>query len=224
MSRPCRKNVAGVEVKEASDRQGPVGQWDQQERGEQHRRQLWKVRRRSSRSSVVSRRDGPVRSKVHGKVNLHKIRHKVRINEYGSVRRRLWEQANISSVVQVRHLDFGNQSRRLLVAEPRVRRAAKEKECRALKVSCPRHNSTSSRNSGSPAARLPQRIRARVVGSQKAGKEDNQDKHHRQGNNNILAQSHQRLRNVKTPESLLFSKQNCRASVSGASPFEIATQ
>ena len=46
-----------------SDRQGPVEQVNQGPQGEQHSRQLQMVRRRSSRSSVVSRRDGPVRTK-----------------------------------------------------------------------------------------------------------------------------------------------------------------
>ena len=64
-------------------------------------------------------------------------------------------------------LDFVNRSRRLLVAEPRVRRAANEKECRALMVSRLRHNSTSSRSSGRKVARLPQPITARPTDSRK---------------------------------------------------------
>jgi hypothetical protein len=69
-----------AEVKEASDRLGPAGQEDQQEQGEQHRRQLSRVRRRASRSSVVSQSDDRVRSKIHGKVSLHKIRRRGRTN------------------------------------------------------------------------------------------------------------------------------------------------
>ena len=108
----------------------------------------------------------------------------------------------------VRQLEFGNRSRRQLVLEPRVRRAAKEKECRALMVSPVdrpevvqrlaqlsvrtdrrnlRHNSTSRRSSSSPVARLPRPITARHKDSQKAGSRDNQKKRHRHGHNNFGA-------------------------------------
>ena len=108
----------------------------------------------------------------------------------GSERRRLLAQLNISSVAEVRHLDFINRSRRLLVAEPRVRRAAKEKECRALMVSRLRHNSTRSRrrsSSSSTVARLPQPITARATGNRKVETRDNQRKRHRHGRNNFGA-------------------------------------
>jgi hypothetical protein len=108
----------------------------------------------------------------------------------GSERRRLLAQLNMSSVAEVRHLDFINRSRRLLVAEPRVRRAAKEKECRALMVSRLRHNSTRSRRrrrSSSTVARLPQPITARRKDSRKAGRRDHQKKRLRQGRVNFGA-------------------------------------
>jgi len=106
----------------------------------------------------------------------------------GSERRRLLAQLNISSVAEVRHLDFINRSRRLLVAEPRVRRAAKEKEIRALMVSRLRHNSTRSRRrSSSTVAHLPQPITARATGNRKVETRDNQRKRHRHGRNNFGA-------------------------------------
>jgi hypothetical protein len=107
----------------------------------------------------------------------------------GSERRRLLAQLNMSSVAEVRHLDFINRSRRLLVAEPRVRRAAKEKECRALTVSRLRHNNTRSRrrSSSSTVARLPQPITARRKDSRKAGRRDHQKKRLRQGRVNFGA-------------------------------------
>jgi len=114
------------------------------------------------------------------------LRRRVPTNVSGSARRRLLAQVKVSSVVEVGRLDSVNRSRRLLVAEPRVRRAAKEKECRALMVSRLRH-STSSRSSGSPVARLPQPITARHKDSQKAGRRDNQKKRHRHGHNNFGA-------------------------------------
>ena len=111
-------------------------------------------------------------------------------NLYGSARRRLLAQLNMSNVAEVRHLDFVNRSRRLLVAEPQVRRAAKEKECRALMVSRLRHNSTRSRSrrsSSSKVARLPQPITARATGSRKVETRNNQKKRHRHGHNNFGA-------------------------------------
>ena len=77
------------------------------------------------------------------------------MNVYGSARRRLWPQVNTGNAAAVRRLDFINRLPRHPVAERRVRRAAKEKECRALMVSRLRHNSTSSRSSGRKVARLP---------------------------------------------------------------------
>ena len=146
---------------------------------------------------VARRHDNEVRGKVRGKVI--RIRHRVTMNVYGSARRRLWPQVNTGNAEPVRHLDFGNRSRRLLVAEPRVRRAAKEKERRALMVSRLRHNSTrssrrrrrssssSSSSSGSKGARLPQPITARATGSRKVETRNNQKKRHRHGRNNFGA-------------------------------------
>ena len=126
-----------------------------------------------------------MRGKVRGKVN--RIRRRVTMNVYGSARRRLWARLNISNEEPLRHLEFGNRSRRLLVAEPRVRRAAKEKKRRALMVSRLRHNSTTSSSSGSKVARLPQPITARATGNRKVETRNNQKKRHRHGRNNFGA-------------------------------------
>jgi hypothetical protein len=104
-----------------------------------------------------------------------------------SARLHLWAQLNVSNVELVRQPEFGNRSPRLLVAEPRMRRASKEKECRALLVSSLLHNSPSSRSSASKVARLPQSITARHKDSQKAGSRDNQRKRHRHGHNDFGA-------------------------------------
>ena len=146
-----------------------------------------RAHRRASRSSVVSQLDGPVRSKVHGKVSLHKIRHRVRINRYSSARRRPWERVNAGNLAEVHNQDRVSRSRLRPVEDRRMKRAANEKECRGLVVSRLRHNSNSVRNSSSKGARLVQWIRNRVAGSRKADNEDNRDKRHRQGSNNILA-------------------------------------
>ena len=102
---------------------------------------------------VASQRDDQVRSQIPRKVTSPR---QGPMNVSGSARRRLLAQVNMSNVAEVRHLEFGNRSRRLPVAEPRVRRAANEKECRALMVSRLRHNSTSKpqprQHGGAPAS------------------------------------------------------------------------
>jgi hypothetical protein len=100
---------------------------------------------------------------------------------------RQWAQGKASAAAELGHLDFGNRSRRLLVAEPPVRRAANGKGRRALMASRLRRNSASSRSSDSKVARLPQPITARHKDSRKAGKIDNQKKRHSHGHNNFGA-------------------------------------
>jgi hypothetical protein len=137
-----------------------------------------------------SQRDDQLSSQIPHVVGQDRFRRRVKredLSVSGSARRHLWAQLNVSNGEPVRHLDFGNRSRRLLVAEPRVRRAAKGKECRALMVSRLRHNSASSRSSGRKVARLPQPITARGAGSRKVETRSNQKKRHGQGRNNFGA-------------------------------------
>ena len=139
---------------------------------------------------VASQRDDQVRSQIPRMVEQDRLRRRVTREDSSvsaSARRHLWAQLNISNVEPVRHLDFGNRSRRLLVVEPRVRRAPKEKECRALMVSRLRHNSTSSPRSGSPVARLPQPITARHKDSRKVGNKKHKNQHPSRGLNNFGA-------------------------------------
>ena len=137
---------------------------------------------RRNQNMVARQQDNEARSKLQGKVN--RIRHRVTINVYDSARRRLWPQVNTGNAAVVSRLDFGNRSRRLLAAEPRVRRAANEKKCRALTLSRLRHNSTSSRSTAAPR---PQPITARDKGNRKVERRDNQKKRHRHGRNNFGA-------------------------------------
>lgn len=106
-----------------------------------------------------------------------------------SARRLQWAQGKASAAAELGHLDFGNRSRRPLVAESPVRRAANEKGRRALMASRLRRNSASSRSSdsNSKVARLPQPITARDKDSRKAERLDNQKKRHRHGHNNFGA-------------------------------------
>ena len=160
------------------------------EQREQHRGQLSRVHRRSNTNMVASQRDDQVGSQIPRMAGQDRLRRRVTredLSVNGSARRHLWAQLNISNVEPVRHLDFGNRSRRLLVADPRVRRAAKGKECRALMVSRLRHNSTSSRSSGRKVARLPQPIKARPTGSRKVENKKQKNQHPCRGHNSFGA-------------------------------------
>jgi hypothetical protein len=176
--RPLRLNAAAAELDKARDLPSPA----LPEQQEQHRGQVSRVHRRSSRNMVASQRDDLVRSQIPRVVGQDRLRPRVTredLSVSGSARRHLWAQLNISNVEPVRHPDFGNRSRRLL--------APNEKECRALTLSRLRHSSTSSRSSGRKVARLPQLITARATDSRKAETRDNQKKRHRHGRNNFGA-------------------------------------
>jgi hypothetical protein len=191
-------NAAEAELDKARDLRCP----GRPEQRDQHRGQLSKAQRRSSNNAIISQCDDQLSSQIPRTVAQGRLRRRVRINAYDSARRRLWAQLNISSVETVRHLDCGNRSRQLLVAQPRVNRETNEKECRALMVSLLHRSSTSRHSSGSKVARLPQRISVKPTGSRKLER-GNQKKRHRHIRNNF-AQQHQRLREVKTPEPFFF--------------------
>ena len=179
-------NAAEPELDKARDLPNPA----RPEQREQHRGQVSRVHRRNSHNMVASQCDDQVRRQIPRMVGQDRLRRRVTMEDLsvsGSARRHLWAQLNISNVEPVRHLDFANRCPRLLVVEPRVRGAAKGKECRALMVSRLRHNSASSRSSGRKVVRLPQRIKARPKDSRKAGGRGNQKKRHSHGHNNFGA-------------------------------------
>jgi hypothetical protein len=179
-------NAAEPELDKARDLPSPA----LPEQQEQHRGQLSRVHRRNSKNLVASQRDDQVRSQSPRMVGQDRFRRRVTredLSVSGSERRHLWAQLNVSNVEPMRHPDFGNRSRRLLVAEPRVKRAPNEKECRARTLSHLRHNSTSRRSASSKVARLPQPIAARARDSRKAETRGNQKKRHRHGRNNFGA-------------------------------------
>jgi hypothetical protein len=137
-----------------------------------------------------SQRDDQLSSQIPHVVGQDRFRRRVTrgdLSVSGSARRPLKAQLNASNVEPVRHLDFGNRSPRLLVADPRVKRAPNKKECRALTLSRLRHNSTSSRSSGRKVARLPRPITAKATDSPKVDRRGNQKKRHGQGRNNFGA-------------------------------------
>jgi len=184
-------NAAEPELDKARDLPSPA----LPEQQEQHRGQLSRVHRRNSNNLVDSQRDDQVRSQSPRRVGQDRFRRRVTredLSVSGSERRHLWAQLNVSNVELVRQPEFGNRSRRLLVAEPRMRRAPNGKECRALMVSRLRHNSrcrASSRSSGRKVARprLLQPITATHKDSRKAETRSNQKKRHRHGRNNFGA-------------------------------------
>ena len=193
-------NAAEAELNKARDLPSPA----LPEQQEQHRGQLSRVHRRNSKNLVASQRDDQVRSQIPRVVGQDRFRRRVTredLSVSGSARRHLWAQLNISNVEPVRHPDFGNRSRRFRVAEPRMKRAPNEKECRALTLSRLRHDSTSRRSASSKVARLPQPIAARATDSRKAETRSNQKKRHRHGRNNFGAIT-PAAPDEKTPEPL----------------------
>jgi hypothetical protein len=179
-------NAAEPELDKARNLPSPA----RPEQREQHRGQLSRVRRRSNKNMVANQRDDQVVSQIPRMAGQDRVRRRVTredLSVNGSVRRHLWAQLNISNVEPVRHLDFANRCPRLLVAEPRVRRAAKGKECRTLMVSRHRHNSASSRSSGRKVARLPQPIKARPTGSRQVENKKQKNQHPCRGHNSFGA-------------------------------------
>ena len=159
----------------------------QPEPREQHRRQLSRVHRRGSKSVVASQRDDQGRSQVPGRVGQDRFRRGVtreNLSVSGSARRRLLAQLNTGSLAAVHRPDFINRSRLRLVEDLRMKRAANEKEGRALTLSRRRPSTSPSNNE---AARLRQPITARDTGRGKVERRDNQKKRHRQVSNNFGA-------------------------------------
>jgi hypothetical protein len=186
-------NAAEAGVNKASPRQSLVEQVAQPEQRERHRRQLSRVHRRSSKSVGASQRDDHERNQVPGRVEQGRLRRRVtseNLSVSGSARRRLLAQLNTGNLEAVHRLEFISRSRLPLVEDLRMKRAANEKECRALTPSRHRPSTSSNNNSSSSsneAARLPQPITARDTGSRKVERRNNQKKRHRQISNNFGA-------------------------------------
>lgn len=106
--RPRRLSPVEAGANKASDLQNRVEQVDQPDQPEQpglRRHQVSRVHRRGSRSVVASQRDDPARSNVHGKVSLHKIHRRVRINQYGLARRHRWVRRSRANLAEVHNQD-----------------------------------------------------------------------------------------------------------------------
>jgi hypothetical protein len=189
--RLCRLNAKEAVADQANDRQSLVQLEVELEQREQHRRHVWRAYRRSSKKVVASQRDDQVKSKVHGKMSLDRIRHRVTINAYGSGRRRLWARLNKDNLAEVHRPDFISRSRVRLVANKRIKRASNKKECSALTLSLRRRSASSRRcrnNNNNEAAHLAQLSadKHKGRGSRKVGR-GNQKKRHRQGRDNFVA-------------------------------------
>jgi len=183
-----RLNAAKAGADKASARRSLVEQVAQPEQREQHRRQLSKVHR-SSKSVVASQRDDQGRSQVPGRVEQDRFRRRVtseNLSVSGSAHRRLLAQLNTDNMTEVHRPDFVSRSRLRLVEDLRMKRAANEKEGRALTLSR-RRPSISPSSSSNEAARLHQPITARDRGNRKVERRDNQKKRHLQVSNNFVA-------------------------------------
>ena len=182
MFRPHCKSAAEAEVRQASDPKASVEQANRADERGQHRRQGWRMNRPSNKNSVANRRDDPV-SEIQRAVSQNRRRRRASSKDLrvsGSARRHPWEQVGTGNPEEVHRLDLVSRSRLVPGRDMRMRRAPNEKECRAL--------TASHRNSNnSEAARLPQRIAVRDVGSRKVDVKDNPDKRRRQGSNNLGA-------------------------------------
>lgn len=142
---------------------------------------------------VASQRADQGRSQVPGRVGQGRFRRRVtseNLSVSGSARRRLLAQLNTDNMTEFHRPDFIRRSRLRLVEDLRMKRAANEKECRALTLNR-RHPSSSTssnnNNNSNEAARLPQPITASDRVSRKVGRRGNQKKRHRQGSNNFVA-------------------------------------
>jgi hypothetical protein len=173
------------------------------------------VRRRSSRSRVVSQRDGPVRSQTPRVVDQNKLRRRAtskHLSLCGSARPRLWEWVNVDNLAEGRHLDFVNRSRRLPVADLQVKHAVKERERRVLMVSRNSSRSRSGSNSrrgSNAAAHLAQPSVGRGSSSKKVGRREHRKKRHPRGRINFEAIT-PAAPERETPEPLLFVHANLR--------------
>jgi hypothetical protein len=91
-SRRRRLNAAEAGANKASDLPSLVERVVRPEQREQHRRQLLRVRRRSSKSVIAGQRDDQVSSQVQRKVSQDRFRPRVRsdnLSVSGSARPRL---------------------------------------------------------------------------------------------------------------------------------------
>ena len=138
---------------------------------------------------VASQRADHGRSQVPGRVGQDRFRRRVtreNLSVSGSARRRLLAQLNTDNMMEVHRPEFISRSRLRLVEDLRMKRAASEKERRALTLSRRRPSTSSSSNNSNEAARLLQPITARDTGSRKVERRNNQKKRHRQVSNNFV--------------------------------------
>jgi len=141
---------------------------------------------------VANQRDDQERSQVPDRVGQDRFRRRVpseNLSVSGSARRRLLAQLITGNMAAVHRPDFINRLRLRLVEDLRMKRAANEKECRALTLSRRRPSTSASKssNNSNEASRLPQPITARDMDSRKVERRDNQKKRHRQVSNNFVA-------------------------------------
>jgi len=171
-------NAAKVEANLGRDHQSRVRQGGKLERRELSRPLSYKARRRSH-NLLGLRGEDWASNQVPDRVGQSKMCRRVaseHLSVNDSARLHLKAQVNTSSVAQeVRRLEFINPSTRRVPVGRRVRRAAKENVARARTVS----------HSHNKVARLAQPSKDRD--NHKAERKGREEKHRRQGHNNLVA-------------------------------------
>lgn len=175
-----RLNAAEAEVRPGSDLQSRVRQVGQLEPREEFRHLSCKAHR-NRQNMVGRRREDWARRQLPARAGQEKFRRRVASEDLsvnGSERRRLPAQVNLGNAAEVRRLDSVNRSLRQVVQELRMKRAAKEKESRALMLN--RHHRRSA------VARLREPSVARDRDSQdrdnpKVERENRKKERHHQG-------------------------------------------
>lgn len=160
-----RSSAAKAAAKPASDLRDRVRQVGQREQRILRRRQHSSVHHSPNQNVVDCRGDAQAKSQMQSKVRQDRFRRRIaseNLSVSGSARRRLWARVNTANAAEVRRRDFVNRELRQVVEDLPMKRAADNRECRALKLS--RRNNE--------VARPPQWNAARHRGSRKAAREN----------------------------------------------------
>jgi hypothetical protein len=171
-----RSSAAKAAAKPASHLRDRVRQVGQREQRILRRRQHSSMHHNPNQNVVARQGDAQAKSQMQGKVRQDRFRHRIASEDMsvsGSAHRRLWARVKAANAAEVRRRDFVNWELRQVVEDLPMKRAADNRECRALKVS--RRNNE--------VARLVQRNAARHRGSRKAARENRKKERHRRGHN-----------------------------------------
>jgi hypothetical protein len=175
-----RSSVVRAAAKPASDLRDRARQVGQREQRILRRRQHSSVHHSPNQNVVARRGDAQAKSQMQGKVRQDRFRRRIAREEMsvsGSARRSPWARVKAANAAEVRRRDFVNRELRQVVEDLPMKRAADNRECRALKVS--RRNNE--------VARSPHRNAAKHRCSRKAATENRKKERHRRSHNSFDA-------------------------------------